>query len=87
MATHHLEGEAYQWWAGVWDDPDTNLAAITWKKFKELLSLTYFPQSVKRQMEQGLCNLRQENKTVAEYEREFSRLLHCVPYVVRDDKD
>nr|CAD1837517.1 unnamed protein product [Ananas comosus var. bracteatus] len=24
---------------------------------------------------------------VAEYEREFSRLLHCVPFVVRDDED
>nr|CAD1820407.1 unnamed protein product [Ananas comosus var. bracteatus] len=25
--------------------------------------------------------------TVAEYEREFSRLLHCVPFVVQDDED
>nr|CAD1837184.1 unnamed protein product [Ananas comosus var. bracteatus] len=38
-------------------------------------------------MEQDLCSLRQGDRTVAEYEREFSRLLHCVPFVVRDDED
>nr|CAD1842389.1 unnamed protein product [Ananas comosus var. bracteatus] len=38
-------------------------------------------------MEQDLRNLRQGDRTVAEYEREFSRLLHCVPFVVRDDED
>nr|CAD1823327.1 unnamed protein product [Ananas comosus var. bracteatus] len=38
-------------------------------------------------MEQDLRSLRQEERTVAEYEREFFRLLHCVPFVVRDDED
>ncbi|XP_020080517.1 uncharacterized protein LOC109704177 isoform X2 [Ananas comosus] len=38
-------------------------------------------------MERDLRNLRQGDRTVAEYEREFSRLLHCVPFVVRDDED
>nr|CAD1821771.1 unnamed protein product [Ananas comosus var. bracteatus] len=38
-------------------------------------------------MEQDLRSMRQEDRTVAEYEREFSRLLHCVPFVVRDDED
>nr|CAD1821731.1 unnamed protein product [Ananas comosus var. bracteatus] len=42
---------------------------------------------VKRRLEQDLRNLRQGDRTVAEYEREFSRLLHCVPFVVRDDED
>nr|CAD1817110.1 unnamed protein product [Ananas comosus var. bracteatus] len=34
--------------------------------FKELLLTTYFPQSVKRQMERDLRNLRQGDRTVAE---------------------
>nr|CAD1825884.1 unnamed protein product [Ananas comosus var. bracteatus] len=38
-------------------------------------------------MEQDLRSLRQGDRTVAEYEREFSQLLHCVPFVVRDDED
>nr|CAD1829906.1 unnamed protein product [Ananas comosus var. bracteatus] len=74
---------------GSWrsGEPSTDLASITWKRFKELLLAHYFPTSVKRKMEQDLRNLRQGDRTVAEYEREFSRLLHCVPFVVRDDGD
>lgn len=55
-----------------------NLSAITWKKFKKLLLANYFPDNVKRQMEKDLRSL---------YEREFARLLHCVLFVVQDDKD
>nr|CAD1839618.1 unnamed protein product [Ananas comosus var. bracteatus] len=42
-----------------------------------------------RQEEDGarLAKLVPGDRTVAEYEREFSRLLHCVPFVVRDDED
>nr|CAD1837154.1 unnamed protein product [Ananas comosus var. bracteatus] len=87
LVTHHLDGEAYRWWLDLQENPSTDLAAISWKKFKELLLAHYFPTSVKRKMEQDLRNLRQGDRTVIEYEREFSRLLHCVPFVVRDDED
>nr|CAD1821723.1 unnamed protein product [Ananas comosus var. bracteatus] len=87
LATHHLDGEAYRWWLDIQENPSTDLAAISWKKFKELLLAHYFPDSVKRKIEQDLRNLCQGDRTVAEYEREFSRLLHCVPFVVRDDED
>ncbi|XP_020089304.1 uncharacterized protein LOC109710883 [Ananas comosus] len=87
FATHHLDGEAYRWWVDIREDPRADLSTITWTRFKELLLTTYFSQSVKRQMERDLRNLRQGDRTVAEYEREFSRLLHCVPFVVRDDED
>nr|CAD1820576.1 unnamed protein product [Ananas comosus var. bracteatus] len=87
LATHHLDGEAYRWWLDLQENPSIDLAAISWKKFKELLLAHYFSTSVKRKMEQDLRNLRQGDRTVAEYEREYSRLLHCVPFVVRDDED
>nr|CAD1842612.1 unnamed protein product [Ananas comosus var. bracteatus] len=87
LATHHLDGEAYRWWLDLQENPSIDLEAISWKKFKELLLAHYFPTSVKRKMEQDLRNLRQGDRTVAEYEREYSRLLHCVPFVVRDDED
>ncbi|XP_020112142.1 uncharacterized protein LOC109726763 [Ananas comosus] len=38
-------------------------------------------------MERDLRGLRHRDRTAAEYEREFSRLLHCVPFVGRDDED
>nr|CAD1821858.1 unnamed protein product [Ananas comosus var. bracteatus] len=87
LATHHMDGEAYRWWLDLQEHPSTDLAAITWTRFKELLLAHYLPTSVKRKMEQDLRNLRQGDRIVAEYEREFSRLLHCVPFVVRDDED
>nr|CAD1843945.1 unnamed protein product [Ananas comosus var. bracteatus] len=87
LATHFLDGEAYRWWLDIQDNPNTDLAAITSTRFKELLLAHYFPTSVKRKMEQDLRSLRQDERSVAEYEREFSRLLHCVPFVVRDDED
>nr|CAD1821821.1 unnamed protein product [Ananas comosus var. bracteatus] len=87
LATHHLDGEAYRRWLDLQENPSTDLAAITSKKFKELLLVHYLSTSVKRKMEQDLRNLRQGDRTVAEYEQEFSRLLHCVPFVVPDDED
>nr|CAD1839619.1 unnamed protein product [Ananas comosus var. bracteatus] len=51
LATHHLDGEAYRWWLDFQDHPSTDLAAITWTRFKELLLAHYFPTSVKRKME------------------------------------
>nr|CAD1838552.1 unnamed protein product [Ananas comosus var. bracteatus] len=87
LATHFLDGEAYRWWLDIQDNPNSYLAAISWARFKELLLTHYFPTSVKRKMEQNLCSLRQDERSVAEYEREFFRLLHCVPFVVRDDED
>nr|CAD1817234.1 unnamed protein product [Ananas comosus var. bracteatus] len=87
LATHHLDGEAYSWWVGIQDNPNTDLAAISWKRFKELLLEHYFIARVKRKMEQDLHEMRQGDRTMAEYEREFSRLLHYAPFVVRDDED
>nr|CAD1825891.1 unnamed protein product [Ananas comosus var. bracteatus] len=87
LATHHLDGEAYSWWVGIQDNPNTDVAAISCKRFKELLLEHYFLVRVKRKMEQDLREMRQGDRTVAEYEREFSQLLHYAPFVVRDDED
>ncbi len=52
-----------------------------------MLTMAYFPTNVKRQMERDLHNLCQGDKSVTEYEKEFMRLLNCIPHVVRDDED
>nr|CAD1821376.1 unnamed protein product [Ananas comosus var. bracteatus] len=38
------ESETYKWWADIRDDPDPDVATISWMKFKELLSLKNFSQ-------------------------------------------
>nr|CAD1842613.1 unnamed protein product [Ananas comosus var. bracteatus] len=60
LATHHLDGEAYRWWLDLQENPNTDLAAITWKKFKELLLAHYFLTSVKRKMEQDFATCARE---------------------------
>nr|CAD1817091.1 unnamed protein product [Ananas comosus var. bracteatus] len=47
----------------------------------------YFLVRVKRKEEQDLREMRQEDRTVAEYERGFFQLLRYAPFVVRDDED
>ncbi len=48
LTTHHLEGDAYQWWACIRDDPTIYFVAIAWPRFKKMLAMAYFPASVKR---------------------------------------
>nr|CAD1837172.1 unnamed protein product [Ananas comosus var. bracteatus] len=47
----------------------------------------YFPDTEKRKLQDKLRKLRQGDRTVGEYEREFSHIIDCVPNVVRDDRD
>nr|CAD1843952.1 unnamed protein product [Ananas comosus var. bracteatus] len=42
---------------------------------------------LKRKLQDRFKKLRQGDRLVREYEREFSHIVNCVPYVVRDDKD
>ncbi len=54
----------------------------TWERFRELLFATCFLDSAKQQMEEDFKNLKQENRTVQEYEHEFSQIVSCLPPVV-----
>nr|CAD1839628.1 unnamed protein product [Ananas comosus var. bracteatus] len=86
LATHHLDGEAYRWWLDLQENPH-RLGSYHLDEVQGASSGALLPTSVKRKMELHLRSLRQGDRTVAEYEREFSRLLHCVPFIVRDDED
>nr|CAD1827431.1 unnamed protein product [Ananas comosus var. bracteatus] len=41
----------------------------------------------KKKLQEQFRKLKQGSRTVAEYEREFSHIIDCVPDVVRDDRD
>ncbi|XP_020099565.1 uncharacterized protein LOC109717978 [Ananas comosus] len=47
----------------------------------------YFPDSEKQKLQDQFQKLNQGNRSVGEYEREFSHIIDCVSDVVRDDKD
>nr|CAD1818453.1 unnamed protein product [Ananas comosus var. bracteatus] len=77
LATHHLDGEAYRWWLDIQDNPSTDLAAISWARFKELLLAHYFPTSVKRKWSRicAVCARRSGRGRVRE--RVFSATSLC----------
>nr|CAD1840675.1 unnamed protein product [Ananas comosus var. bracteatus] len=49
--------------------------------------MEYFPDSDRRKMKEDCRKLRQGNRSVREYEREFTHLVNCVPGMVHTDRD
>ena len=53
--------------------------ALSIQEFWVWFDRKYFPSAVHTEMRRKLMNLKQEGKTVAEYETEFTNLLNIVP--------
>ncbi|XP_020080318.1 uncharacterized protein LOC109703979 [Ananas comosus] len=87
LAVHCLQLSAKEWWKGVKRNRSPSLPSMVWEEFRELMRSTYFPDSEKRKLQNRFQKLRQGDRLVREYEREFSRIVNYVPSVVRDDKD
>ena len=87
LAAHCLEKSAKVWWKGVKRDRLPSLPPMTWDVFRGLVFSVYFPDSEKRRLQEKFRKLRQGDRTVREYEREFTRIVNCVPHVVQDDED
>ncbi|XP_020081071.1 uncharacterized protein LOC109704708, partial [Ananas comosus] len=57
------------------------------KAFREMLLLEYFPDSDRQKIKEDFRKLRQGNRSVREYEREFTHLINCVLSLVHGDRD
>lgn len=58
---------------------------MTREEFRETLFRAYFSNSVKEKLEENIKNLRQGDRTVQEYVREFTHILNCISFVIRDE--
>ncbi|XP_020103979.1 uncharacterized protein LOC109721002 isoform X2 [Ananas comosus] len=87
LAAHCFERSAQVWWKRVKKNRSPNLPPITWNEFRDLLFMEHFPDSDKRKMKEDFCKLRQENRSVREYEWEFSHLVNCVLSMIHGDRD
>ncbi|XP_020102373.1 uncharacterized protein LOC109719935 [Ananas comosus] len=87
LAAHCFEKDAQIWWQNAKKNRAPNLSPITWDEFRELLFMEYFPDSGKRKMKEDFRKLRQGNRSVREYEREFTHLVNCVPDMIHSDRD
>ncbi|XP_020094890.1 uncharacterized protein LOC109714601 [Ananas comosus] len=87
LAVHYLKQSAKVWWKGDKRDRSLSLPPMAGEEFRGLLFSAYFPDSEKRKLQKRFRKLRQGGRSVRQYKRKFSRLVHCVSDVVRDDKD
>nr|CAD1839547.1 unnamed protein product [Ananas comosus var. bracteatus] len=87
LAMHYLKQSTKVWWKGVKRDRSPSLHPMAWEEFRGMLFSAYFPDSEKMKLQERFWKLRQGERSVRQYEREFSRIVHCIPNVVRDDKD
>nr|CAD1824749.1 unnamed protein product [Ananas comosus var. bracteatus] len=98
LATHCLEKAAKVWWKRVKRGRPSDLPPMLWEEFKRAMFANYFPDTpnsvrgyltdtVKRKLQGKFRKLRQGDRSVADYEQEFSHIIDCVPEVVRNDPD
>ncbi|XP_044405708.1 uncharacterized protein [Triticum aestivum] len=83
-AVYMLKSSAFEWWdAHKKSYPEGT--PLTWILFKEAFYKKYFPESIKRIKEREFLELKQGNKSVGEYEIEFSRLARFALEFVQTD--
>jgi hypothetical protein len=84
---HQLIGQADIWWLGVCDAWTPARGAITWEVFLTQFRAKYYPDSFRDKMNDALNHTQQGDKTVDEYERDFSNIVRFVPSVVSDERE
>ena len=85
LATFMLQGGAFDWW-NVHKKKYPENYLVTWAIFRQEFQRKYFPESVQRKMELEFLQLKQGDKSVAEYEINFSRLArYAMAYVENDE--
>ncbi|CAA0810460.1 Unknown protein, partial [Striga hermonthica] len=69
-----MTGDARLWWNSYWGMRPGEKEHLTWIQFKEMLEEKYYPAHYRAEMERQFLALVQGNRSVGEYEREFTRL-------------
>lgn len=85
LAVYQLQGSAYDWWLMEQRRNEGNPDPVTWERFKAALTDKYFPRTVRVQKERDFIRLEQGDRTVTEYEAEFSKLSKYAPTLVADE--
>ena len=84
LATFKLVGAALHWWESMTTPEQRDTMSIT--DFWVLYDRKYFPPAIQREMRRKLQDLVQGERSVAEYEEEFTRLASFVPEEVTPEE-
>ena len=85
LATFMLQGEALEWWQAI-QLRNVEGRVWIWDMFKSEFLEKYFPRAIRLQYQRQFLDLRQGERTVREFEREFNRLAPFAPEIVRDEE-
>ncbi|KAK1649588.1 hypothetical protein QYE76_067393 [Lolium multiflorum] len=82
-----LKGLADMWWEGVRAAWTLAHGPPTWDVFVKQFTSKYYPYSFKEKMDVALRNIKQGDKTVDEYEMEFSKIVHFVDHINQNQSE
>ena len=74
LAVYQLQGNASNWWRANRERVFPAGTAQTWAMFVEVFNSKYFSESAQEQKLAEFIRLRQGQRTVDQYEAEFTRL-------------
>ncbi|GJS37668.1 putative reverse transcriptase domain-containing protein [Tanacetum coccineum] len=77
LASYKLEGDALNWWKAFKQAKggETYVATLSWKDFRDIFFLQYFPRSEQQKYEREYHTIRQRNgETSGEFMKRFLRL-------------
>jgi hypothetical protein len=78
-------GEAEYCWTNAKGRLEASGEALTWARFKTEFLRKYFPKDLRTKKEVEFLNLKQENRSVAEYAAKFEELSRFCPYINAED--
>jgi hypothetical protein len=85
LATHMLAEEAEYWWTNAKGRLKADGGVVTWARFKTEFLRKYFLEDLRTKKEVEFLNLKQENRSVAEYAAKFEELSRFCPYINAED--
>ncbi|XP_020258885.1 uncharacterized protein LOC109835317 [Asparagus officinalis] len=86
-AVYMLKDRAYGWWQMQVRTLGEKAYKISWEEFKKIFYEKYFPSTVRKQKEQEFRKLEKGDKTVAEYEEEFTYLSKFAIHLLGNEED
>ncbi|XP_074576659.1 uncharacterized protein LOC141833172 [Curcuma longa] len=85
LAAYHLRDQALTWWKTQKTILGTQ--EISWTSFREAFERQFFPATFRMARRQEFLNLKQGERSVMEYNEEFTKLAEFCPQLVVQDED
>ncbi|XP_073139055.1 uncharacterized protein [Henckelia pumila] len=84
-AIYMLKEDAALWWEGA--VIGVNLTTLTWENFRTMFFEKYYTAEERGRLIREFMSLRQGDKSVAEYVKQFERGCHFVPLIANDEQE